>query len=64
MELRVYDIAGKLVRTLANRALTAGIHTEYWDGRDGAGNRVASGIYFYRLKMGQRVVTKKAVLLK
>lgn len=64
VELRVYDIAGKLVRTIIDRPMAPGLHSEVWDGRDGAGNRVASGIYFYRLRMGQRVVTKKAVLLK
>lgn len=64
VQLRVYDIGGRLVRTLADRGMTPGVHNEVWDGRDGGGNRVASGIYFLQLKMGQRVVTKKAVLLK
>jgi hypothetical protein len=62
--LRVYDIGGRLVRTLVDRTLPAGAHAEVWDGRDDAGSRVASGIYFYRLDAGSRSMTKKAVLLR
>jgi hypothetical protein len=61
--LRIYDIAGRHVRTLINRGMAPGTYTEEWDGRDGAGHKVASGIYFYQLKMGTRIVTRKAVLL-
>jgi subtilisin-like proprotein convertase family protein len=46
--LRVFDAAGREVRTLVDGALPAGPHAVAWDGTDGA-HRVASGVYFYRL---------------
>jgi hypothetical protein len=49
VDLRVYDVSGRLVRTLRTGELTAGPHSERWDGRDESGLGVASGIYFARL---------------
>jgi len=52
--LAVYDISGRLVRTLADGALGAGEHALHWDGKDAQGQAVSSGVYFYRLEaMGQ-----------
>jgi len=62
--LRVYDISGRIVRTLAERRMGPGVHTEEWDGRSDTGGEAASGIYFYRLTAGERTLTRKAVLLK
>ena len=50
--IQIYDVAGRLVRTLVDQALPAGSHTVVWDGRDAAQNAVAGGIYFYRLTSG------------
>ncbi len=47
--LVLYDTSGRLVRTLWDGALSAGTHPLSWDGRDGAGREVASGVYFVRL---------------
>jgi hypothetical protein len=46
VEAKVYDIAGRLVRTLATREFTAGRHALTWDGTDDSGHRLAHGIYF------------------
>jgi len=62
--LAVYDISGKLVRTLVNRRMRSGTHSQEWDGRDDGGRAVASGIYFYRLTAGKQSLARKAVLLK
>jgi hypothetical protein len=64
VSLTVYDIAGRLVATLADRAMSAGKYTERWDGRDRSGNPAATGVYFFRLTAGTRTLTRKAVLLK
>lgn len=49
-QLRVYDAAGRWLRTVAAPALMPGAHEFVWDGVDAAGRRVGPGIYFYRLE--------------
>ncbi|MBK8167010.1 MAG: T9SS type A sorting domain-containing protein [bacterium] len=62
--LCVYDVNGRLVRTLANGWLEAGERTVTWDGDDDRGGRVASGLYFCRLSVGDRTLVQKMTLLK
>jgi hypothetical protein len=62
--LNVYDASGKLIRTLVNEEMSAGSKDVAWNGTDNVGNRVSSGVYFYRLTAGNRTLTKKMVLLK
>lgn len=62
--LRIYDVRGKLVRTLIDRGMNAGTHGEIWDGRDDKGISVASGVYLVHLKQGASEATRKVVLLK
>jgi hypothetical protein len=64
VSLKVYNVAGQLVRTLANEELAVGAHTKVWDGRDDAGQSVASGVYFYKIVANNFSQTKKMVLLK
>ncbi len=63
--LHVYDVAGRLVRTLVDsEAQTAGPHQARWDGRDDAGHRAASGVYFYRIQAGPFTESRRMVLLR
>jgi hypothetical protein len=63
--LRVYDAAGRQVRTLLDASLPAGWnHRVTWNGLDENGRRVASGVYFYRLSAGDFSCTRKLVVLK
>ena len=67
MELTLYDQRGRKVRgLLEGRSLPAGSHSLVWEGRDGRGIQVASGVYFVRLKLDGEVVgeTQRLVLLK
>ncbi len=65
VDLAVYDLSGRLVRTLvAAELLDAGRQTAPWNGRDDDDRAVASGVYFYRLEVGGEVLTKRMVLLK
>lgn len=64
VRLRIYDVAGRLVRDLADERLTAGRHARAWDGTDDAGRRVAAGVYFCRLQAGETVQGKPLVVLK
>lgn len=64
-QLRVYDVSGRLVRTLLDSNVTAGArHEVTWDGRSDGGERVASGVYFYKLSAPGFTQTRKMVLLK
>jgi hypothetical protein len=48
--LTIYNLLGQEVRTLVKSMMAAGYHDVYWDGKDGSGMQVASGVYFYRLQ--------------
>ena len=62
--LEVFDITGRLVRTLVDGQMPAGRHRVIWDGRGEAGQPVASGVYLYRLQAGDFVQTRKMVLMQ
>jgi hypothetical protein len=62
--VRIYDVHGKLVATVFDGDGVAGRNTATWNGLDAKGRRTGSGIYFYRLASGDKVQTRKMVLLK
>ena len=62
--LKIYNVRGKLVRTLVNEPKQPGSYQVIWDGSNEKGEEVASGIYFCRLKVGDNSQTKKMVLIK
>ena len=64
VNLSVFDAQGRLVKRLIDGEIAEGESRMRWDGADYNGQRVASGVYFYRLKAGKKVLTKKMVLLK
>ena len=64
VSLNVYNILGQVVRTLVDEELPAGPHSVVWDGKNGQGTDVASGVYFYRLKAGSFESTMRMTLLR
>ena len=65
VDCRIYDLAGREVRTLLEKSpWDAGIHEIKWDGRDDLGRSSASGIYFVRLNASTERLTRKVTLLK
>ncbi|MBK7046894.1 MAG: hypothetical protein IPH48_10355 [bacterium] len=62
--LRVYDVAGRLVRTLTDASLPAGEGRAAWDGRDDAGRQLGGGLYFGRLETADGMVTTKLTLVR
>jgi hypothetical protein len=67
VDLKVYDVQGRLVKTLMDgrgAPLGPGVHNVNWDGTDDGGRRVASGVYFYKLEARDRVATRKMVILR
>ncbi|NIM97071.1 MAG: T9SS type A sorting domain-containing protein [candidate division Zixibacteria bacterium] len=64
VELSVYNVLGQRVRVLVDEMQEAGRKSVIWDGKDGSGHEVASGIYFYKIKAENYQKTMKMVLLK
>lgn len=62
--LKIYNILGQYVRTLADEIQKPGYYTATWDGTNYHGNNVPSGIYFYQMTAGRFVQTKKMIILK
>ncbi|MCF7794700.1 MAG: carboxypeptidase regulatory-like domain-containing protein, partial [Candidatus Cloacimonetes bacterium] len=62
--LEIYNIKGQKIRTLLNDEMSAGIHSLIWKGEDDAGKQAASGVYFYKMKAGNILQTKKMILMK
>ncbi len=62
--LEIYNVLGQKVKTLIEKDLPAGYHTVIWNGEDNNGKESASGIYFYRLKSGDKNAYKKMLLIK
>ena len=65
VSLEIYDLKGRLVRTLlSGNPHSAGNHKQVWDGRDADGQATASGVYFYRFTAGDQNRVGKLTLLK
>jgi spore coat protein A len=64
VSLRVFDIAGREVRTLVDGPLPEASHSVAWDGRDDYGRDVGGGIYFLRLAAGDRVLSRKVMRIR
>ncbi len=64
VRLDIYDVKGRLIKTLANSPAEAGSHRVIWDGYDNSGQPVTSGLYFYRLQAGSFTEVKRLVMLK
>jgi hypothetical protein len=64
VQLTVFDVRGRRVRTLLDGLTDAGDHTVHFDGRDDGGNQVASGVYFLRLNALGEVRTQRLVLVR
>ncbi len=64
VKVQIFNLLGQRVITLVSEHQTAGLKSVVWDGKDGAGKSVTSGVYFYRIDTGDHQDTKKMLLLK
>jgi len=64
VKLKVYDAAGRLVKTLVDDIRMAGNHDIRWDGTDNSGRNQPSGVYFLRLDAGRESTIRKLVLIE
>jgi len=62
--LDIYNIKGDKVISLVNSVFSSGTHNIFWDGKDGKGNILPSGVYLYRLKSGAFTEMKRLLYLK
>jgi hypothetical protein len=64
VRLAIHDVQGRLVRLLVDEVLPAGQHAVEWDGRDGRGQELATGVYLSHLEAGGEVRSRKLALVK
>ena len=64
VRLDVFDLVGQHVAILMQGSMGPGLYTVSWDGRDGTGHPLASGIYLYRLQVDERAQTRKLLLVQ
>jgi hypothetical protein len=63
-DLRVFDLTGRLVRTLLDGEIGSGPQVINWDGRDDAGRTIRNGIYYARLRTGSKVASRQLILMR
>jgi hypothetical protein len=64
VSLKVYNIAGQLIRSLVSCPMVAGYHSVQWDGKTDNGHSAGPGVYFYRMDAGTFTSTKKLILAR
>jgi C1A family cysteine protease len=64
VEIRIYDPAGRMIRVLERADRSPGRYSVLWNGKDGSGRGVASGVYFCRIKAGKYTDTRKVLYLR
>ena len=69
VQITIYDTKGVMVRQLDLGYQSAGYYTDrtkaaYWDGYNGSGESVASGVYFYQLRAGDYSATRRMIIVK
>jgi len=62
--LRIYDVSGRLVKTVVDGRLGASVYRYQWAGRNEAGREIAAGVYISRLEVGSKHISRKLLLLK
>ncbi|MBU1948085.1 MAG: T9SS type A sorting domain-containing protein, partial [Candidatus Eisenbacteria bacterium] len=62
-DLSIYSVTGRKIKTLVHGQEPAGVHQTQWDGCDQSGERVSSGVYFYRLETSTNTESRRLVLI-
>ena len=64
VKVKIYDASGNLIKELFNQYVQQGNFNVVWNGTDSRGNKVASGIYIYKMESQNYTMSKKMVLMK
>jgi hypothetical protein len=64
VSLNIYDVSGRLVKTLVNDSQESGVYRVQWTGLDDSGEKVSSGIYYYQLRTSDFQSVRKVILVR
>ena len=64
LEILVYDVSGRLVKTIINEIKKPNLYSFQWNGLNNKGDLVSTGIYFIQIRSGTNMITQKVALLK
>ncbi len=64
VEIAIFDLMGRKVKTLLANETAAGKHVVKWNGRDEAGQAVSSGVYFYKMRAGKFAASQKLLIMR
>jgi len=64
LNLRIFDVTGRLIRSFTYERVPPGVHTVEWNGLTDAGLPASTGVYFYQARLGERILSRKMMLLK
>jgi hypothetical protein len=69
VNIRIFDVSGKLIITLNPGRKDSGLYinkesASYWDGRNNLGEPVSTGVYFYTIRAGDYVATRRMVIIR
>ena len=64
VDLKIYDIRGRLVKNLVSKEFPAGLNQLLWNGKNDAGRNITSGIYFYKFTSGPTVSIRQMTIIK
>ncbi len=64
VEVAIFNFIGERIKTLVSSSQAGGLHTLLWDGTDDAQQKVSSGIYYYRLKVGKVSIARNMILIQ
>ena len=64
VKLQIFDLKGRLIRTLVNKLQSPGRYISNWDATDMFGGVVSAGVYLYHIEAGKNSISRKLILLK
>jgi flagellar hook assembly protein FlgD len=64
VKIVIYDLAGKVVKTVANGEFAQGANQVQWNGTNDGDAPVSAGVYFYRIEAGNSLITNRIVLTR
>lgn len=64
VQFSIFDLRGKFIRIVTEKMYSAGAHSVVWDGRNQNGQKVATGLYFYKMTAGETIISRKLSLLR